>query len=81
MKRIETSTIGEILKEEFMINLNLSASSLSKLAQIPETTLSNIINDKEKVTIDISVKLGKFFGLSDDYFLNLQKDIDRRNNQ
>ena len=80
MKKIDTPTIGDILKEDFMDPLNLSVSSLSNFTQIPETTLNNILDNKEKVTNDISNKLGKYFGVSDTYFLNIQKDIDRRRN-
>ena len=80
MKKIDTPTIGEILKEDFMDPLNLSVSSLSKITQIPETTLNNILNNKEKVTKDISIKLAKYFGVSDTYFLNIQNNIDKRSN-
>ena len=80
MKKINTPTIGNILKEDFMDSLNLSVSSLSNFTQIPETTLKNILNNKEKVTKDISNKLGKYFGVSDTYFLNIQNDIDKRSN-
>ena len=80
MKKIPTPTIGEFIKEDFMDPLNISVSSLSESTQISEITLNNVLNNKEKVTEDISIKLGKFFGLSDNFFLNLQKDIDKRDN-
>lgn len=78
MARIETQTIGEILKEEFMIPYNLSAYRLAKAIGVPTSRIQDILHGRRKVTAETSIRLGKYFRLSEKYFLNLQNDIDVR---
>ena len=78
MKRIATPTMSEILKEEFMIPYHLSAYKLAKAIGVPVSRIQDILHDRRKVTAETSIRLGMYFGLSDKYFLNLQKDIDIR---
>ncbi len=79
MNRIPTPKISEILKEEFMEPLNLSAYALAKHIMVPTSRIQDLLHDRRQVTVDTSVRLGRFFGVSDRYFLNLQNDIDIRN--
>lgn len=76
MNQIPTLKISEILREEFMIPFNLSAYALAKAIHVPVTRIQDILNDYRKITVDTSIRLAKFFGVSDKYFLNLQNDID-----
>ena len=76
MDQISTPKISEILKEEFMIPFNLSAYALAKAIHVPVSRIQDILNDHRKITVDTSIRLAKFFGVSDKYFLNLQNDID-----
>lgn len=76
MNQIPTPKISEILREEFMIPFNLSAYALAKAIHVPVTRIQDILNDYRKITVDTSIRLAKFFGVSDKYFLNLQNDID-----
>ena len=76
MNQIPTPKISEILREEFMIPFNLSAYALAKAIHVPVTRIQDILNDHRKITVDTSIRLAKFFGVSDKYFLNLQNDID-----
>ncbi|MDM8278238.1 HigA family addiction module antitoxin [Ligilactobacillus aviarius] len=76
MNQIPTLKISEILREEFMIPFNLSAYALAKAIHVPVTRIQDILNDHRKITVDTSIRLAKFFGVSDKYFLNLQNDID-----
>ncbi len=78
MKHIETPRISEILKEEFMIPYSLSAYRLAKEIDVPVSRIQDILHDRRKITAETSIKLGKLFGLSENYFLNLQTDIDIR---
>jgi len=78
MKHIETPKISEILKEEFMIPHSLSAYRLAKEIDVPVSRIQDILHDRRKITAETSIKLGKLFGLSENYFLNLQTDIDIR---
>ena len=79
MNRIETPTISEILLEEFMIPLNVSAYKLAKSINVPVSRIQDILHDRRKITIDTSIRLGIFFGVSETYFINIQNDIDLRN--
>ena len=76
---IETPTVGEILHEEFMIPLNVSAYKLAQEIHVPVSRIQDILHGRRKVTADTSIRLAKFFGVSDRYFLNIQNDIDIRN--
>ena len=76
--KIETPTIGEILKEEFMEPLGVSAYALSKAINVPTSRVQDILHNRRKITADTSLRLAKYFGVSDRYFLNLQNDLDVR---
>ncbi len=79
MTKISTPTIGEILKEEFMKPLQISAYKLAKLIGVPTSRIQNILHDRIGITVDASIRLGRVFGVSYKYFFNLQEDIDFRN--
>lgn len=79
MDKITTPKISEILKEEFMNPLNLSAYALAKNINVPTSRIQDILHDRRQIAVDTSIRLGRFFGVSDKYFLNLQNDIDLRN--
>ena len=79
MDMIMTPTIGEILREEFMEPMNISAYKLAQATFVPVSRIQDILHDRRKVTVDTSIRLGRFFGVSERYFLNLQNDIDIRN--
>ena len=76
---IPTPTMSEILREEFMEPMNLSAYKLAKEIHVPVSRIQAILNNGRKITADTSLRLAKFFGVSDRYFLDLQNDIDMRN--
>lgn len=76
---IMTPTIGEILKEEFMEPLGISAYRLANDIHVPVSRIQAILHDRRKITVDTSLRLGVYFGVSEKYFLNMQNDIDIRN--
>lgn len=76
---ITTPKISEILYEEFMLPYGISAYRLAHDIDVPVSRIQAILHDKRKITVDTSVRLGKYFGVSDKYFLDLQNDIDIRN--
>ena len=78
MKNIELPTVGEILNEEFMKPNHISAYFLAKSIGVPVSRIQDILHNRRGVTLDTSIRLGKFFGLSERYFLNIQLDIDSR---
>lgn len=77
-KIIPTPKISEYLREDFMKPLGLSAYALAKAIHVPTSRIQEILQDKRRVSVDTSIRLGKYFGLSDDYFIRLQTDSDIR---
>lgn len=77
--KIKTPKISEILLEEFMIPLNISAYKLAHSINVPVSRIQDILHERRKITIDTSIRLGMFFGVSETYFLKIQNDIDYRN--
>ena len=61
-----------------MIPYHLSAYRLAKDIDVPVSRIQDLLHDRRKITAETSIKLGKYFGLSEKYFLNLQNDIDIR---
>lgn len=78
MKRLNTPTMGEILKEEFMEPLGISAYRLAKDIFVPVSRIQDILHNRRKITPDTSIRLGLYFGVSEKYFLDMQNDIDIR---
>lgn len=76
---ISTPTIGEILAEEFMGPMNLTAYKLAREIHVPASRIQDILHDRRKITADTSLRLAKYFGVSDRYFLDIQNDIEIRN--
>ena len=76
---IEIPKMSEILSEEFMIPFGLSAYKLAQEIHVPVSRIQDILHNRRKITADTSIRLGKFFGVSDRYFLDMQDDIDIRN--
>jgi len=58
--------------------MNLSAYSIAQSIHVPVSRIQDILHDRRKITIDISLRIAKLFGISDEYFINMQNDIDIR---
>jgi len=67
---------GEILKEEFLEPMEISAYRLSKEIGIPQTRISQIIKGKRRITADTALRLSAFFGNTPKFWLGLQDDYD-----
>jgi antitoxin HigA-1 len=67
---------GEMLREEFLIPLDLSANRLAMELRVPVTRISEIVNGRRSVTADTALRLERYFGMSADFWLGLQKDFD-----
>ena len=78
MERIPTPTMGEYLLEEYMSPLHLSAYKLAHAIHVPVSRIQDILHNRRKVTVDTSMRLGKFFGVSELLFFNIQNDLDIR---
>jgi len=69
--------IGEVLFSEFLEPMNISQNALAKALDIPQNRISDIINGKRGVSADTDLRLCKYFGLTDGYFIGMQMDFER----
>ncbi|NQY11288.1 MAG: HigA family addiction module antidote protein [Flavobacteriales bacterium] len=67
---------GEVLQEEFLGPLEISAYRLAKDLNIPQTRVSQILHKKRRITADTALRLSKYFGNSAKFWLGLQNDFD-----
>jgi addiction module HigA family antidote len=76
MKKLKNIHPGEVLQEEFLIPLGLSAYKLAKDIGIPQTRVSEILKGNRRITADTALRLSKYFGNSAKFWLGLQDDFD-----
>ncbi len=67
---------GEILLEEFLQPMGLSQTALARAIAVPPRRINEIVLGKRAVTADTDLRLARYFGLSDGFFLQLQTDHD-----
>jgi antitoxin HigA-1 len=70
---------GEILLEEFMKLLSLTAYRVVKVIGVPAPRVNDIVVGKRAISADTALHFGKYFGLPAQFWLNLQNDYDLRN--
>ncbi len=70
--------VGEILKEEFLEEIGISQNALAKAIGVPSNRIHAIVNDARRVTADNDLRLCRFFGLSEGYFVRLQNAYELR---
>lgn len=76
MARIKNIHPGEILAEEFLNPLKISAYKLAKDVDIPQTRISEIVKGNRRITADTALRFAKYFGNSAKFWLGLQDDFD-----
>ena len=76
MAKLKNIHPGEVLQEEFLIPLHISAYRLSKDIDIPQTRISEIVKGNRRITADTALRLSKYFGNSAKFWLGLQDDFD-----
>jgi antitoxin HigA-1 len=70
---------GEILNEEFLKPLGLTANALAKAIGVPPNRITAILKDERGITGDTAIRLGTFFKTSAEFWMNLQMTYDLRN--
>jgi len=78
MEKIPTITPGEILLEEFLKPMNITAYRLAKDTNVPATRISQIIKGNRRITADTALRFSKYFGNSADFWLGIQDEYDLR---
>ena len=76
MEKLRNIHPGEVLQEEFLDPMGISAYRLSKDTGIPQTRISEIIRGRRRVTADTALRLAKYFGMSARFWMGLQGDFD-----
>lgn len=76
MAKLKNIHPGEVLKEEFLKPMGITAYRLSKAIGIPQTRTSSIIHGRRRITADTALRLSKFFGTTAKFWLGLQNDYD-----
>ncbi|GHT60927.1 transcriptional regulator [Spirochaetia bacterium] len=78
MNRINPILPGEILEEDFLKPLGITAYRLSKEINISATRISEILKGKRKITIDTALRLSKYFGNSVEFWVGIQNEYEIR---
>jgi addiction module HigA family antidote len=78
-ERIEPIHPGEVLQEDFLTPMNISAYKLAKETYIDQTRISEIIRGKRSITVDTALRFSKFFGTSPEFWINIQNQFDMEN--
>lgn len=76
MSKLKNIHPGEILQEEFLKPMGITAYKLSQAIGVPQTRTSQILKGRRKITADTALRLSKFFGTSTKFWLGLQNDFD-----
>jgi addiction module HigA family antidote len=76
MKRLPNIHPGEVLDEEFLKPLNITAYRIAKETKISQTRISEIIKGKRRITADTALRFSRFFGNTPQFWLGLQNDFD-----
>jgi addiction module HigA family antidote len=77
-KQLDPIPPGEILREEFMRPLGISVNALARDIAVPANRISQIVNGKRALSADTALRLGKYFGVSPEIWLDLQSDYELR---
>lgn len=78
VEKFDPMNLGEVLREEFLLPLKMSAGALAKICGLPRTRLERIASEQTGVTADTALRLAKALGTTTQLWLNLQNDYDIR---
>lgn len=76
MRKLKNIHPGEVLGEEFLTPLHITAYKLSKDISIPQTRISEILKGNRRITADTALRLSIYFGTSAKFWLGIQDDFD-----
>jgi addiction module HigA family antidote len=76
---IPTPSVGEILSKEFLEPLEITPYRLAKELHVATSSILDIVHDRRRLSVDMALRLSRYFGTSERFWLNLQNEIDIRN--
>jgi len=71
-KKLTPITPGDVLLEEFLRPMNINQNQLAKDINVPANRISQVIHGKREITADTALRLGKYFGIEPEFWINLQ---------
>ena len=77
----ELPTIGDILREEFLEPLEITPYRLAKDLGVSTSSILDLVHGRRKVTVEMSLRLSKYFGTTSKFWLNMQNELDLREAQ
>lgn len=81
MNRIPNVSPGEILKEEFLVPMRISAYRLAQDTGMPATRVSQILKGNRRITADTALRLSTYFGNSAEFWMGIQDEYELRDEQ
>ncbi len=78
MKKLTPITSGEILSEDFLKPMGISAYRLAKDIHVPLTRITAILQGQRGITADTGLRLDRYFGMSEGYWMRIQLECDLR---
>jgi addiction module HigA family antidote len=76
MRKVPYPTPGEILRDEFLLPMDISPYRLAKDIGVPQMRISEILAGKRGITVDTGLRLSRYFGMNDAFWTGLQLDHD-----
>lgn len=76
--KLELITPGEILLKEFMVPLGISQNRLSRDINVPVGRINDIVHGRRSITANTALRLGKYFGMTAEFWMGLQAEYDLR---
>ncbi len=76
MMDLEPTSPGEVLQEEFLKPMNVTAYRLAKEIHIPQSRISDIVSGKRRITADTAMRFAMYFGTTPQFWLNIQNQYD-----
>jgi len=67
---------GEMLREEFLVPMGLSSNALAMAIGVPATRIGEIVNERRGISADTALRLGRYFHMSAEFWMNLQSSYD-----
>ncbi|NLK46146.1 MAG: HigA family addiction module antidote protein [Treponema sp.] len=77
----ELPTIGDILREDFLEPLEITPYRLAKDLGVSTSSILDLVHGRRKVTVEMSLRLSKYFGTTSKFWLNMQNELDLREAQ
>ena len=72
VKKLSPVTPGDVLLEEFLTPMGISQNQLARDINVPPNRISQIVHGKREITADTALRLGKYFNIEPEFWLNLQ---------